>query len=287
MTDTYCGKNCSECTQKEILDCPGCKTGPGRLIGGDCELARCCRSKGHEACDTCDFKWNCDTFRGKSSQLTERKRKMEAELLRQQGVAKRAPILGKWLWPLFWLIVPAIITGIMESDVVAAIAPGVFVVGSILSVVCRLVYCAILLKVSSEEERYRTAGICGLVGFFISMVVQFVFGGATWTVLRMLPAAIVSTVGEYNEYMAHSVVLTGCDDVLSAKWQSLWKWYIGMILGMFGSIVIMLLIPILGALLLLGGAIGICAVSITKLVYLYKTAKTFREYQPDDIIFSE
>lgn len=28
MAETYCGKTCAECTQKEILNCPGCKAGP-------------------------------------------------------------------------------------------------------------------------------------------------------------------------------------------------------------------------------------------------------------------
>ena len=50
MAETYCGKSCEECTKKEQLDCSGCKTGPGRQFGGDCELAKCVRDKGHETC---------------------------------------------------------------------------------------------------------------------------------------------------------------------------------------------------------------------------------------------
>ena len=47
MAETYCGKVCRECEQKEALSCPGCKLGPGKLYGGDCELAKCCREKGN------------------------------------------------------------------------------------------------------------------------------------------------------------------------------------------------------------------------------------------------
>lgn len=78
--------------------------------------------------------------------------------------------------------------------------------------------------------------------------------------------------------MAHSIVLTGVDNELSKKWEVLWKWYIGLFLGMFGCIIVMLIAPVLGAIAILGCAIGTIVVSILKLVYLYHTAKIFREY---------
>ena len=59
MSNTYCGKNCNECTLKEELNCPGCLAGPGAM-GGGCELAACCRTKGHENCSTCGFRVNCE-----------------------------------------------------------------------------------------------------------------------------------------------------------------------------------------------------------------------------------
>lgn len=42
--------------------------------------------------------------------------------------------------------------------------------------------------------------------------------------------------------------------------------------------IVMLIIPILGAIAILGCAIATIVVSILKLVYLYRTAKIFREY---------
>lgn len=65
MAETYCGKSCLECGQKDVLNCPGCKAGPGKQYGGDCELAKCCRSKGHQECSTCGFNGNCGTLRSK------------------------------------------------------------------------------------------------------------------------------------------------------------------------------------------------------------------------------
>ena len=78
--------------------------------------------------------------------------------------------------------------------------------------------------------------------------------------------------------MEHSKVLSGVYNELSEKWEVLWKWYIGLFLGMFGCIIVMLIIPVLGAIAILGYAIGTIVVSILKLVYLYRTAKIFREY---------
>lgn len=97
--------------------------------------------------------------------------------------------------------------------------------------------------------------------------------------LFIIPAMIVSLVGEYNEYSAHAEVVGDVAPVLSDKWTGLWKWYIGMTLGLLGSILLMLIIPILGLLVALVTAIGTIVVSILKLVYLYRTAKVFREYR--------
>ena len=49
--------------------------------------------------------------------------------------------------------------------------------------------------------------------------------------------------------------------------------------AMLGSILIIVIIPILGLLVTLAAAIGLIVVSILKLVYLYRTAKLFRDYQ--------
>ena len=281
MAETYCGKSCTECTKKEQLNCPGCKAGPGGRFGGDCELAKCVRDKGHETCDTCGFKGYCGTLRSRDHMPDYRIRKIEGEEMRKAAIAKRAPVLGKWLWIIFWLIIPSTIGSIMANDTTAKILPGLFVPGQIINAVCSLTYGVILFKLRSEEDRYRTAGICALIAGGVSAVVALITGTgeeAAWTLLLTLPAAIVAMVGEYNEYMGHSAVLSDVDHELAEKWEVLWKWYIGLLLGMLGSLLIMLIVPVLGAIVIIGAAIGTVIVSILKLVYLYRTAKIFRAY---------
>ena len=118
MAETYCGKNCTECAQKESLNCQGCKTGPGRQFGGACELAKCVRDKGHETCETCGFKGSCGTLRSRDSMPDYRRRKIEAEETRKAAIAKRAPVLDKWLWILFWLFIPSEIGGLMANETI-------------------------------------------------------------------------------------------------------------------------------------------------------------------------
>jgi len=281
MAETYCGKACENCAHKESLSCPGCMAGPGRPISGDCSIAKCCREKGHQVCTTCGFSGNCGTLRNKTYMPEYRRKLMESEKMRAETLEISARFLGKWLWILFWLIVPSVVAAIMGNKNMAEYAPSIYVFGQGLSAVCSFFYGAILIRLSSEEERYRTAGICTLIGGAASALIAFVSGSQgtpSWTLVISIPAAIVGFVGEYNEFTAHSIVLADLDGEQSEKWSSLWKWYIGMYGAVLGSILVMAIAPRLGLLVVLGAAIGLIIVSILKPVYLYRTAKMFRDY---------
>ncbi len=284
MAETYCGKSCAECAQKEQLNCQGCKYGPGRRFNGDCELAKCVMEKGHETCDTCSFMGNCSIQRSCAGMPEERIRRLEAEAARKAEVAKQAPLLGKWLWIIFWLIIPSSVASILTNQTLVQDVPSLYLPGQILNAVCCAIYGISLLRLASVEKSYKKAGICILIAGFDSAAVAIAVGisGAvqapTWTLLLTIPAAVVALVGEYYEYVGFSAVLDGVEQELSEQWSKLWKWYIGLFLGMFGCIVIMLILPIIGALALLAAAISLLVVGIKKLVYLYRTAKLFREY---------
>ena len=192
----------------------------------------------------------------------------------------RAQVLGKWLWILFWLFVPSLIASIMGNEKISETAPEIYLIGQILSAVCSIAYGLVLLKASSEEDRYHTAGICMLVSAAVGFLSIIVFGGGeipTWMLLFSLPAAIVSLIGEYNEYCGHSAVLEDVDREFSAKWTSLWKWNICMI-GVIGGSILAMIAPGLGLILMLCGSVGAVIVHILKLTYLYRTAKMFRDY---------
>ena len=281
MEGTYCGKLCEECQHKEMLQCPGCKEGPGKAWNCECELAKCCRDKGHQNCTTCSYSTSCGKLRGRNNEPEQRLRKREDEIEKKKMIEGKAVFLGKWLWILFWLIIPSTVAGIMTNENLVAVLPGLNLPGQILQVATLLLYGGVLIKIACEDERYKTAGVCCLISAGVSVLVTILsYGKETpgWTLLFTIPAMIVSLVGEYNEYSAHAEVAGDVSPELFDKWTKLWKWFIGMTLGLLGSIVLMLIIPILGLIVALVTAIGTVVVSILKLVYLYRTAKTFREY---------
>lgn len=278
MNETNCGKICSECTYKEALNCPGCKAGPGKTYGATCELARCCRDKGHETCQTCAHITTCGTYRGRHRIPEYRQQRIQAEQQRRQALAVNAPILGKWLWFLFWLVIPSSIASIMTNKTVVEFAPSLMIPGAILQAVCTLAYGLILLRLSRIEDGYRIAGVCNLIAAALSCLTVLTVDNTGLTLLLSLPAAIASLVGIWYEYPAHADVLNDVDFETAEKWLALRKWHYITLGGTFGSLVVMLIIPLLGLLVLLASAIGALVVSISKLVNLYHTAQVFREW---------
>ena len=203
----------------------------------------------------------------------------EFEVAGNNRKAEKAQFLGKWLWILFWLFIPGVIASIMVNENIASLFPALFVPGQILQTVCQLIYGAILIKASDWDSRYRISGVIVIAANILSIALEYVFAGNEEVLLLMLiPLGIAGLVGEYYEYMAHSDVVKEFDEEIAAKWKKLWKWYIGSFGLMVLSIVLMFITAILGLLAMLVSAIALIVVSILKLVYLYRTAKAFRDY---------
>ncbi len=282
MAETFCGKSCGTCTDRVNLNCPGCKFGPGRQFSGDCELAQCCTSKGHESCQTCAYSGTCGKLLGKDHIPESRIRKIQEEQKQKKILSEQAPVLGKWLWVLFWLFIPSNFASIMTNDTVVKWAPSLLFPGQILSAVSTILYGFILIRLRSENRHYLTSGICILVTSAVTASLAFIAPGPQapeWTLLFTIPCLVVSLVGEYNEYMAHSAVLSGVDHVMSEKWNTLWAWFVAGNVGMCVSIVLILILPVFALLVAIAALICGLVVGILKLVYLYRTAKLFREYQ--------
>ena len=288
--ETFCGKICEGCSWKEQLSCQGCQNGPGRRWDGDCKIAKCCQEKGHETCATCSFLDSCWTRQGseqipkqrlrEAERRAEEQRRLEEE---RRKLDERAPMIGKWLWLLFWLVVPGTVSGFMIYEKVVEWAPAFEIPGLVLNIVCNVAYVVILLKLIPFGERYRPAAWCTLVRVGVDSIVTLVGleqQSSLWWLL-MIPTLVVAYVGEYQEFYAHAEVLEGMDNELSGKWRTLWKWYIGSLAALFGCVLVMVIIPVLGLLALLAAAIAIVVVSILKLVYLYRTAQRFRSHEPE------
>ena len=227
-----CGRMCDACTWKEQLDCPGCQDGPGRRFSGGCPIADCCREKGHTACVTCTFSTGCALRRRDMPQ--NRLWAVEAERERRARLDRNAPVLAKWLWLLFWLVTPSVFSNILTMDTVAGAFPTAGVVGNVLAFLISLAYGVLLWQLREAAGRYRTAALCYLAGGIISGVLLLPAipeGNWLWWLLS-LPVMVLELCAAYQEFYAHAEVLEELDPELAGKWRLLWKWWIGLLLGM-------------------------------------------------------
>ena len=289
MSETYCGKSCDDCTYKERLGCSGCRECMGKPESGKCELAKCCRDKGHETCESCAHKTSCITRQRRQSipqymierQTAEAEEETEIKQLKAE-IAQTAPFLGKWLSILFWLNISTILANFIANKYIAEWIPILYMSGQMISTLCTMACGIVLLKLGKENDRYTYSnryiysGGCCLVAEMLNVV--FAIFPAMQIILLELISLVILLVGEYNEYIGHSGVLQRVDFVLSEKWRRLWKWYIGLFAALIGSVFFVYLLPLLGFLALLATIIGLVIVTILKYVYLYQTAKLFQEY---------
>ena len=187
---------------------------------------------------------------------------------------------------LLWLVVPGTIAGLMSDEALSAHWPDLASLGEILGILCSVVYGLLLLSLAKVNGGYRAAGACTLFVVAAGVIVQVLGGsGDPHNVERSIAliltflSGVAALVGEYTECTSHAEVLEPVDLELSGKWRRLWKWYIGTYLGSVGSIVVVMIFGPLGLLVMLASIIGMMVVAILKLVYLWRTARTFREYE--------
>ena len=197
-----------------------------------------------------------------------------------------AAVLAGRLWPLFWLIVPGTIAGFLSDEALSAHWPDLALLGEILGILCSVVYGLLLLSLARVNGGYRAAGACTLFVVAAGVIVQVLTGsGDPHNVERSIAliltflSGVAALVGEYTECTSHAEVLEPVDIALSQRWRRLWKWYIGAYLALFAGIFVTLLSAWLGLLVMTASTVGSLVVAILKLVYLWRTARTFREYE--------
>lgn len=278
MAETYCGKSCESCEHKEAMHCPGCRLGPGRTGTNNCELAACCRGKGHESCETCIFRGNCATLRNCGTMPDRRRRSQEEDAERNAAIARNAPLMGKWVWCVFWLLVPNSVGALL---VTLGEGTPLYWLGKALQLGCAVAYCVMLLNLTPVSPRFKTAAVCALIANVGNSMVDIFLSVPSrmgLQLLFLLPLLPLSLVAEYNEYNGYAHTLESCQPERAQKWRNLWHLTVAYLCVMGGSILLIFLSPILGALLLLGGTIFALVVGILKYVYLYRTAKFYRNF---------
>ena len=267
-----CGRDCETCAYREQLNCGGCHT------MGRCPVAVCCREKGHETCGTCTQASYCG-LRRSGAGPEARLREQEVLQAREAWMRENAPLLGSRLWLLFWLLIPNILANVMTLDQVAAAFPKVGLAGEVLSLFVSTLHALVLLSLRRVNRSLGLAGILNLVSGGCTVLMIAAAGGSSALVLLLLFSVLgVSIAAMYFEFRGCWEVLDGLNDDLAGKWRMVWKWTVGLLAGMVGCIVLAFLIPALALLALLADLIGILVISVMQWVYLYRTARLFRDW---------
>lgn len=277
MTGTYCGKSCDTCLEKSQLNCPGCRMGPGRVYLGDCTIAKCCVSRNHQSCADCTTASTCFNRRSSSTASSSRLKKQKDEVFRQQRLYGLSELLGNWLQVLFWLVIASNIADFFLNDAMLLEVPAMKFPAAIINAAFSLSYALILLKLSSVSEHYRTAGISMLVCTGLNFLIS-VMDSSGGAIALGLISTIPAFIAVFQEFMGHADAAEELDPYMAEKWRTLWYWNFGCLCATVLGTLLTLIGLLIAALIVLVAAIGTIVVAIFKIIYLYRTAKAFREY---------
>ena len=277
MSETYCGKNCMDCSEKSQLNCPGCRMGPGRVYSGECSIAKCCVTRNVHACEQCTSSTTCFNRRSSEGASGLRLRKQKDEAARQQRLFSNCKLLGNWLMVLFWLVIVTNIAGLILNDDMVTLMPQLKIPAAVFSVLVRVFYGLILLKLTPVSDHYRVSGISMLVCAAI-LLLNPLIGTSGWSVVMDLIAVVPSFITEFQEYMGHSDATEELDPDMAGKWRNLWYWYFGCQCAIVVGTLLTLIKLFIAALVVFAAAIGVIVIAVMKIIYLYSTAKAFREY---------
>ncbi len=267
----YCGKDCETCTVRETQSCTCCQ--PIADSGG-CEIASCCKDKGHESCTTCTQQTWCPTVQKAISMPKYRREKAEAEAEINRRNRKNAVIMVRWCVPLFWILL--ILEGVR---LIASLSENTPAVLTVLSSMLILSEAFCLYKLRSVTERYGKAALFTVLTAVFSCIPAFLSADhAALFTLVTLPGTILSYLAVYHTYSAHSEAAVDAGGELAEKWEKLWKWTIYVLAGAFIVALASVLLSVLGLLLLLAAAIASVICGILNLVYLHRMTEIFRWY---------
>ena len=288
MTKTFCGKDCELCTQKEQLGCWGCTDDENRIQYRTCEIANCCWKMGHEQCGTCSFRGECDKLVKRDNMANYRIAQRDAEAMKKANALRKAPFMAKWLMILFWVMIVSGIAGLLASEWMESLLPGLYYIASAVSAVCGIVHALILLKLSCEEVLYRKAAYCGFVVAGASLMGAIIIflgdvsianlGFATFILALtiVIGVLIILFLGEYYEYKAHANIVRDISEAMATKWNELWSYYVKILIALVVLLMFSSALGILGIIAALIVLILFAVVCIVKFVYVYETGKLFQ-----------
>lgn len=261
MDVNYCGKDCAVCEYRS--ECRGCTA-----LHHDCDIAQCCRQRGHASCETCVTKDRCGTLMRKDRKYEERRESARRVMLAAQENEARAAVMAPVLWKIFWLMV---VTNILS---VVIFIPALERMGNIFIHVMSTMIAGLLMTMKDVDRRFWTAGCCAVAAALLNLAVVLLGEGGLVTVLS-LGASVFAWVALYYELNTMGEIVGWVDAILGKGWRNLWKYRMIALGAGIGCVLLALLAPVLAAVVLIGVAIAALVLGIMQMVYYYKTAKLF------------
>lgn len=268
MSANPCLKNCAECASP----CSGC---PTSTYVGRCEIAKCCREKGHETCEGCTFIRNCRKHMDRSRMpelLIGQDRREEEQRQRNIRYAGR---LAQWVKLIFWCWIAQLIFGILELEFLAESFPFVGHLGFGLTTLLMAVIGYCYLRLKDIDERFGFVGWLEIALTGYNILKRFLPEENVLIIVLTLAFGVLGVMSLYRMCMAYSDVLAEISKEHSEKWRNQWNMYRYSLYGLLGCIVLFLiplvsLISVIGLLFLVGFMLFL---EIREVVYLYQTAK--------------
>jgi len=269
-----CLKKCGEC--KYQSECPGCRYNCEHEL---CDIAKCCRDRGHSTCETCTDRTFCPTLRSAPMMYKHRKEKLEVQETAAQKRRENSAVMLKWLKPMFVLLVIAEVVGLFSDTLSKFIAPAAVMVFSLALVVTQFLHAYFLHNMKNVCSRYGDAAKFMLIAAVLG--IAQLFGNIPGTALSVI-AVIIGAVGlvmmlisVYHEYHAHSDAVVDYDGDLAECWEKLWKWKIGTMIAMFGGAVFVPMFGLLVLILMFAASIASIVIEIAELVYIRRMISQF------------
>ncbi len=230
---SICGNSCAECPAKARLGCPGCRLGPGHYTAKICEISQCAGSRNIRSCALCFQQEACAT-RAKREVLPQERSvqqcRVQTSSVRRHKTPEQEEVSSS-LWLLF-------------ASMIVTLAGG--------SVVAFIMELSALKNLGKHEKLYNDTFWWNLAVLAATLVMAI-----PYVILRNRPnqgavsditvfiLLFISMLAELcikkHLFAAHKKLLDGIDGTLEDRFDSLWKWNIGLCIVLLAILLLLAL----------------------------------------------
>ena len=267
QTETFCGRSCKTCRQKELLHCSGCKHQTTQTQLNQCDISNCCTSRNLNTCSLCKFVGTCKKLTLKDMTPEKRLVSQKVDAQRRELQMEVAEDCGR-----ITNILPFAAIAYLLGTLLLKLVPFIMLPVGIAYAVC-------LFVLSPHSDSYKTAGYLSLSACILQTIAQYI------PAENALPSLVIGTIYVVAnlfrlrcEYEGHQTLSVYFDYNLSDSYAQLWKWYL--ILPAVELVALLfvgnplLLFPAIVA--LIGSAIGQLVVHVFHIRNLFRLRKSMK-----------